>query len=313
MGIIIGLYIVIDVCFVIYGVPHVLRWIKFPTFSVDLFMYGKTRGDSGVQTALVKFIEVPKSWFKHFYAYGLLVSIYMAVLTVGTFYLGLTVPGAEFVQTLIDRTPVSVDKHAATLVTLMMLMQHIRRLYESLFVSVYSKGTMNLVHYFVGFFLYSTVQLCAISGVGSLRPSRDDPFQQISNLDGASLQMLLTNHWNKVLGVVIFLWASFHHSKTHTILANLRKDRTGTRVLHRQHVIPRGGSFTYLSAPHFVYEICLYLAMGLVCMQNPTMWWGPVLFVVINQGLMSVETHQWYKKTFKEYPQNRYALIPGIY
>lgn len=47
----------------------------------------------------------------------------------------------------------------------MEFMQLMRRLYECLFVSIFSKGTMSIVHYFYGVFLYSSFGLGLLASV----------------------------------------------------------------------------------------------------------------------------------------------------
>jgi len=41
----------------------------------------------------------------------------------------------------------------------LMAIQNIRRLFECLFISVYSRGTMNVLHYLLGIMLYTSFSL----------------------------------------------------------------------------------------------------------------------------------------------------------
>lgn len=54
------------------------------------------------------------------------------------------------------------------LLVLLMFLQNFRRLVECLTVSVYSKGTMNIAHYFLGIALYSTFNIAVISEAPTL-------------------------------------------------------------------------------------------------------------------------------------------------
>jgi len=49
-----------------------------------------------------------------------------------------------------------VDALSAILLVGMMFVQNVRRLLECFFVSVYSKSTMNILHFMLGVILYST-------------------------------------------------------------------------------------------------------------------------------------------------------------
>ena len=308
--IILCLYWISDILLTLYGWPTTFDWIASPKFLTDLFQYGKCR-EGAVQSFVVKLIEMPKSWFKHFYCYGGILSLFMVTLTFGWFIFGQDVIGRQALADIFSDRKQVIDEYAVMLICLMMLVQHSRRIYECFFVSVYSKGTMNVIHYLLGILLYSTVQLCAICDGPKLNVRRNiDILEQLRN---ANLTNIYLYHWNKLLGFLLFIWASYHHNQSHVILANLRKDRHGQRVLHREHIIPRGGLFDYLSAPHFVCEILIYIAMGLVALPSYTFWMGPVLFTFTNQTLMCYETHKWYKKTFKNYPANRRSLIPYVF
>jgi len=57
-----------------------------------------------------------------------------------------------------------VDALSSVLLIGLMAMQNIRRLFECLFVSVYSpRGTMNVLHYVLGIVLYTSFSLAVLS------------------------------------------------------------------------------------------------------------------------------------------------------
>lgn len=302
------LYWISDVVLLIYGIPHTFDWIQFPKMTTEIFSYGKTRRGE-IDNPIVKLIEIPKSWFTHFYIYGFFVSLFMVVTTFGCFIFAYDTPGRQQLAALMGepRDP-QLDHCAVLLICLAMLIQHSRRVYECFYVSVYSKGTMNVVHYLLGGLLYTTVQVCAICHGPKLELPADHELLSPLSIKPAEI---LTVHWNKIVGSLIFLWASYHHNRSHVILGNLRKTRDGSQILHKQHVIPRGGLFELLSAPHFLCEIIIYLAMGIISWNCWTFWMGPVLLTVINQLLMINETHKWYKNNFKDYPV-RYRFVPYV-
>lgn len=93
-------------------------------------------------------------------------------------------------------------------------------------------------------------------------------------------------------------------------LANLRKNRSGA-VVTKEHKIPSGGLFDYVSSPHMTCEMLMYIALSLILFSNHTFKF--VLFwVVSNQLESSLLSHWWYLNTFKNYPKNRKAVIPFV-
>ena len=51
---------------------------------------------------------------------------------------------------------------------MLMFIQNVRRLAESLLISVYSKSTINIMHYFAGIGLYSTFHIAVLCEAPSL-------------------------------------------------------------------------------------------------------------------------------------------------
>lgn len=310
--VILYLYWTTCIALLVVGLPKTFRLFRFPTFLTELFEYGKTRGSTSVSTPVIKLIEVPKHWFLHFYIIGLVVSSYMLSATTGAYFFRVNVPGVDNLAAIAAKNKVqtNIDEYAVVIVCLMMFVQHSRRIYECLYVSVYSKGSMNIVHYILAVLLYTTVQFCALVDGPHLlsgRRSLNAPTTADELLE--TLKLL----WMKLVGAALFAWASLEHHRAHVILGNMRKDRTGQKVLHRHHVIPRGGMFEYLAAPHFLFEILIYVAIGIVAWQSWTLWLGPVLFTFVNQALMVNETHLWYLDTFPNYPKHRKRFIPYIF
>lgn len=310
MDVVVVLYWIIDAVLIIVTLPHTMNFINLPALWKDLVMFGKMRGANTMTTNWFKFIEIPKSYFLYFYIYGFFVSIYMLFLTVTSYVYNLDLPGRATILAWFQHREVTTDALAVIIVCTMMTIQHTRRVYECLFVSVYSNSTMNILHFLLGLILYSTVQLSVLSDGPKLN-SNPIILERPSNLEEAFGLMQMNS--NKLVGVLLFLWATHGHSTSHTILANLRKDRTGQKIIHKQHVLPRGGLFNYFSSPHMICEILIYIAMGLVAWDSPALWLGPVLFTAVNQLLVINETHKWYVQNFKDYPRNRCRFIPFVF
>lgn len=108
-------------------------------------------------------------------------------------------------------------------------------------------------------------------------------------------------------GVLLFFGASLQQHRCHCILADIRV--LGTKA--SCYAIPRGGWFECVSSPHYLAEILIYLAFGIVS-PSPTQWlcFG---WVTTNLGVTAIRTHCWYSQTFEVYDKlNRRAIIPFL-
>ena len=278
---------------------------KMPQFVQDLVLYGKIKGDRK-QWTVVQLLEVPKKWFLHFYVVGVFSNGLMTFLIARAYLTGSTFP--HFINTIlswINSTPSGNDEYTkpvmALLCVMMMFIQNSRRFYECMFVSVYSKGTMNLIHYHLGIVLYSTFPFVTLA------------YSVLPTSTAISLANFISEiNFSTVCGILLFLWASHKHNESHHILASLRLDKSGN-VAHREHKIPYGGLFEYVSSPHFFCEILIYVAYVLTAGWRNSGVYSVFFFVLINQMVASFLTHKWYLDTFQEkYPKNRRILVPYI-
>ena len=89
--------------------------------------------------------------------------------------------------------------------------------------------------------------------------------------------------WYQWLSVSVFFWAWWHQFKAHKIFAKLKLENSGS------HSIPRGDWFNYVSCPHYLAEIIMYLCLAIIL--GPRHLTGIVVFlwVLINQ----VRVHFW--------------------
>ncbi|KAK3834198.1 MAG: hypothetical protein JOS17DRAFT_36050 [Linnemannia elongata] len=201
------------------------------------------------------------------------------------------------------------------------LFQVIRRWYESWFVerpSVAAK--IHVTHYIVGITFYSAMapstwidayetwikQGAATGPVGSNTAASAVPPQD-SMLFGLNGQCLL--------GLMLFIWASWHQYNCHIILANLRPKlmKKEDKPKSQDYKIPFGDWFQYMVAPHYSAEMLIYLSLYLMASSSPltaNSSTAPTLFcawgwVVVNLGIVARETDQWYRTRFGD----RYAAI----
>lgn len=78
------------------------------------------------------------------------------------------------------------------------------------------------------------------------------------------------------------------------------------------HMIPMDRLFCYVSSPHYTMEILLYLLFGAFYSFSAHMTLC-LIFVAINQSISGFLVHQWYQAKFKNYPAERFALMPFVF
>ncbi len=137
-----------------------------PSVLSDTIRYGKhLRPAESSSSRPIVLIQLPKSYFLHFYLFGIVygTSLWVAVCTV---YL-LEIPAPSWLIAFLDfcgtssRAPTS-SAEAVLIASTLFLLQVWRRLYECAFVSLYSPAAkINLVQYSVGYLHY----FCAGAGI----------------------------------------------------------------------------------------------------------------------------------------------------
>ncbi len=94
----------------------------------------------------------------------------------------------------------------------------------------------------------------------------------------------------------------------HRIFADLKRNSG------RDHAIPFGDWFQFVTCPHYLAEIILYMCIAAILGPEHQTGWLIFFWVVVNQLVAGVMQHKWYKRTFREtYPSNRKAVIPFIF
>lgn len=114
------------------------------------------------------------------------------------------------------------------------------------------------------------------------------------------------------LAVIVFLVASITQFQTHTILANLRKNKP--KSSKNQHYIPYGGLFQYISCPHYFSEILIYLSFSLLVGASHIPFNLIVVLTILDQIFCGIVCHKWYVDNFRgKYPKNRKILVPFLF
>ncbi|XP_066287587.1 polyprenol reductase-like [Branchiostoma lanceolatum] len=271
-----------------------------PDFLQDLLHYGKCKVVRDDRSWLRVF-DIPKRWFSHFYYEGVVWNSFILLVALLSFVGG--VPAFWWLQeglSFISNYPLDppTADHVSVLLALILLeFQMIRRLWECLYVSIFSDVSVHLVHYLLGMIYYLAVPISIIA---------EGP-----KLDGTRLS-LSDVRWSHVIGTGLFIWSFWQQNKAHIILANLRKDKRGY-VVTRGHKIPYGGWFEYVSNPHYLAELLMYLSIIIVLGGEHYLSWVIQGYILVELGLCGWITHNWYRTKFDNYPSSRSILIPYIF
>ncbi|KAH8413344.1 hypothetical protein KR009_010085 [Drosophila setifemur] len=269
------------------------------------FRYGK-HCFRGELDPLIEYLEVPKSWFRHFYIFAIFWSWLGCYLVVSVILSQREAP--EYVLRFLDfvgggrsQRKVEIDSTTALVGTIMLTLQCTRRFYETNFVQIFSRHSkINLSHYAVGYAHYFGAVIALMSNTsGFVRGSQPAVFT-LDKLTG-----------QQVLYLIVFFMAWQQQFACNMILVNLRKDPRTGQVKTERHLLPRGGMFNVLSSPHMFLEVVMYFCIADLYM--PVRIWRLIfLWVASNQTINALLTHRWYIETFRDYPKNRRAIIPFL-
>eukprot|EP00117_Sycon_ciliatum_P029969 scpid80500/ scgid23739/ Probable polyprenol reductase 2 len=283
-------------------------WIKTPTLLMFAAAYGKHLPDRIIDVIPIFF--VPKSWFKVFYVIGSLWSaaLFYSCLSVclgsdetsNSKILALGKWLIRFPELTHDAEPAtatmtSVSSSDALVCVGLMFLQTSRRLYEELFVMHPSPRAKMQTYVFVyGAVFYVFAQLVMIEG---------SPFALDAPVSCPSVPTLSLVRY--VIATVLFAWASYHQHMCHRILGSLRKPGD------TKYYVPHGDWFDYSSSAHYTAELVIYLAFGMLVGAHPS-WWLVFGVAFTSLTYVSLNTHQYYKDKFDNYPASRAAIFPFV-
>jgi hypothetical protein len=121
-------------------------------------------------------------------------------------------------------------------------------------------------------------------------------------------------------GITLFIVFTWLQHTTHRALSALRSrsGRNGSGRDSSLYVVPQGGAFTVLVAPHYNAEMGIYVALLLLLGTWHSLWTLVTLFVVINLTHAAYKTRVWYSRTFPHFNvltrnAKRYILLPYIF
>lgn len=279
----------------------------------SFYVYGKSLDLNKRKGLFWRIFLLPKSYFIHFYVTAIaifipslaIIIVYYVPSEINTKLIA-TINSAKklldnYVQIEISDSLTLIS--SLTFTVILMTIQSSRRLYESVFISVYSKNSkINIIHYLFGHAFYL---MTAISTVCPILLSQTSSKYTLADL----LDNLVTKR--RALAFVLFIYVSHYQHKCHVILANLRKDKTG-RVITEQHYVPSGSLFEYVSCPHFLIEIIIYFLI-LVIQNFSISYWNLIFLLVLStQTINAINEHKWYKRKYTDYPKEKKAIFPCL-
>ncbi|XP_046653659.1 polyprenol reductase-like [Daphnia pulicaria] len=275
------------------------KWI--PKIIIDLYSYGKSC-EGKVFGSSIRTILIPKSWFTHFYVFGVFYTFLVLITMMWKIVLKnqlstLVTSYISFVSPYTHNPLASPE--LSLLAAVLFFLQTSRRLYECLCVTVFADSKMNLGHYLVGYLHYWGCATVILSYSADYSSTND--FVWIPSSNDIPLQ--------PIFGIILFTLAYCHQYIAHVSLANLRKDPKNKQ----KHSLPKNGLFNYVSCPNFLCEIIIYVSLYIILGFNHYPWALVTFWVLTNQIMTATMTHNWYKSKFKEFPKTRKAIIPFIY
>ncbi len=111
-------------------------------------------------------------------------------------------------------------------------------------------------------------------------------------------------HLNFIIGISLFIIGFMINQKSDHILIHLRKPgETGYKI-------PQGFLFKFISCPNLFGELTQWTGYALMAWNYPAITF--LVWTFANLLPRALGHHKWYKKQFKDYPNNRKAVFPGI-
>ena len=107
-----------------------------------------------------------------------------------------------------------------------------------------------------------------------------------------------------LLGLVLFVMGVIINLHSDQILIKLRKNTDSG------YAIPYGGMFKFVSCPNYFGELMEWLGFAIMVAGLPA--FSFFIWTFANLVPRAIDNHKWYKKNFKDYPQNRKAVFPYL-
>ena len=106
-------------------------------------------------------------------------------------------------------------------------------------------------------------------------------------------------------GILIFASGFGVHTHSDKVLRILRRQGKG------EYLIPERGLFRFVSCPNYLGEMMEWTGFAVATWSVAGLAFA--VFTIANLLPRAYSNHQWYKKTFPEYPRNRRVLVPFVW
>ncbi|XP_075151105.1 polyprenal reductase-like [Haematobia irritans] len=250
-----------------------------PPCVMQFFRYGKFAYIAKDKSGLMLKLEVPKSWFSHFYIFAMVLSWWSMCLVVHVTLFKNDLP--EYAEKLLDyvaggqNRPVLIDSTTCLVAVTLICLHCSRRFYESNFVQIFSKkNKFNIAHYVFAYLHYFGAILAVLANAEGFVKGSTPSDIKLSKIS-----------WTQYFSIGLFLFCWLYQYKSNIILVNLRKDAKTGQIATDKHLLPKGGFFELVSSPHMLFEIGLYVAILIGFLFESFTWWFVVIWVVSNQHM----------------------------
>ena len=109
---------------------------------------------------------------------------------------------------------------------------------------------------------------------------------------------------NTFIGLIIFFVGMYINRSSDNKLISLRQE-------NKEYQIPNGGMFKYISCPNHFGEIVEWIGFAIIVLNLGSLSFA--LWTAFNLIPRALNHHNWYINSFKEYPNDRKAVIPFIF
>ena len=109
---------------------------------------------------------------------------------------------------------------------------------------------------------------------------------------------------NTIIGLIIFVCGMYINRSSDNKLISLRKN-------NKEYQIPKGAMFKYISCPNHFGEIVEWTGFAVILFNLGGLSFA--LWTAFNLIPRSLNHHNWYMNYFKDYPDDRKAVIPFIF
>jgi 3-oxo-5-alpha-steroid 4-dehydrogenase 1 len=118
-----------------------------------------------------------------------------------------------------------------------------------------------------------------------------------------------TNAWlvdpRLICGLIIMIAGFVINRQGDTILRNLRQPGED------RYKIPYGSFFRWISCPNYLGEIIIWTGWAIATWSLPGLCFA--VWTAANLAPRARAHHRWYRSQFPEYPEERKALLPGVW